>query len=464
MNCSSPDLSTIRNQKSTIGNSSQTYHIWTIGCQMNEADSRHLASQLEALGFVETKRAEDADIAVLNTCVVRQQPEDKAVRKLTSLGGIKGSHRPGMIIALMGCMVGKREAEGLAERFGFVDVFMAPSQTDALIDFVVQHDAYCHLNKAQVELADYRLPAVNQDKAITAFVPVTLGCSHVCSYCVIPHRRGPDRSRMPAEVLGEVRALAEQGIKEVNLLGQIVDRYGFDLDEGINLAWLLKEVAKVKGILRVRFLTSHPAYVDEELIRAVAETDKVCPYIEIPFQSGSNRILESMRRGYTQAEYREIISNIRKWMPDASINTDVIVGYPGETEEDFEETMKLAEELRLDMFHVAKYSPRPRTLSAKMIDDVSADEKESRRIRLDELATKINAEKSAELLGQTVEVLVEEFQEKKNRWRGRTPHNKLVFFESDKNCLGQLVNVKIEWTGPFSLIGTANERECARII
>ncbi|MBC8206206.1 MAG: tRNA (N6-isopentenyl adenosine(37)-C2)-methylthiotransferase MiaB [Kiritimatiellaeota bacterium] len=431
----------------------KTYHIWTIGCQMNEADSRHLASQFEALGFVETPRAIDADIAVLNTCVVRQQPEDKAVRKLTDLGGVKNK-RPGMIIALMGCMVGKREAEELAERFPFVDVFTAPSQTDVLVETILQHDAYKHLSKAQVELADYRLPAVNREKAVTAFVPVTLGCSHVCSYCVIPHRRGPDRSRLPDEVLDEVRALAAQGIKEVNLLGQIVDRYGFDLEEGINLAWLLKEVAKVDGILRIRFLTSHPAYMDEELIQTVAETDKVCPYIEIPFQAGSDRILESMRRGYTQQEYRDIISNIRKHMPDASITTDVIVGYPTETEEDFMETMKLAEELRIDMFHIAKYSPRPRTLSAKMKDDVTPDEKEDRRIRLDELITKINAEKSAELLGETVEVLVEEFQEKKNRWRGRTPHNKLVFFESDADCLGQLVNVKINWTGPFSLIGS----------
>jgi len=431
-----------------------TYHIWTIGCQMNEADSRHLASQLEALGFVETKRAEDADIAVLNTCVVRQQPEDKALRKLTSLGGIKGSHRPGMIIALMGCMVGKREAEDLAEHFGFVDVFMAPSQTDALIDFVLQHDAYSHLNKAQVELADYRLPAVNREKAVTAFVPVTLGCSHACSYCIIPYRRGPDRSRKPEEILKEARSLAAQGIKEVNLLGQIVDRYGFDLDEGINLAWLLKEVAKLEGILRVRFLTSHPAYIDEELIRSVAETEKVCPYFEIPFQAGSDRILESMRRGYTRDEYRNIISTIRKFVSDASINTDVIVGYPGETEEDFLETVSLSEELRLDMHHIAKYSPRPRTLSAKKKDDVSADEKERRRSVLDEVVTRINAEKSAELLGKTVEVLVEEFQEKKNRWRGRTPQNKLVFFEDNADRLGQLVNVKIEWVGPFSMIGS----------
>lgn len=429
-----------------------TYHIWTIGCQMNEADSRHLASQFEALGFVETPKAIEADIAVLNTCVVRQQPEDKAVRKLTALGGVKNK-RPDMVIVLMGCMVGKREAEELTERFPFVDVFTAPSQTDAVIDFLLQHDAYSHLNRAQVELSDYRLPAVNQDKAVTAFVPVTLGCSHVCSYCVIPHRRGPDRSRKPDEVLEEVRALAAQGIKEVNLLGQIVDRYGFDLEEGINLAWLLKEVAKVDGILRVRFLTSHPAYMDEELIRTVAETDKACPYIEIPFQAGSDRILESMRRGYTQQEYRDIIANIRKYMPDASINTDVIVGYPTETEEDFMETMKLSEELRLDMHHIAKYSPRPRTLSTKMKDDVSPDEKERRRVRLDELVTKINAEKSAELLGETVEVLVEEFQEKKSRWRGRTPHNKLVFFESEQDCLGQLVKVKITWAGPFSLIG-----------
>ena len=430
-----------------------TYYIWTIGCQMNEADSRHLASQFEALGFVETDKATEADIAVLNTCVVRQQPEDKAVRKLTALGGMK-KNRPGMIIALMGCMVGKREAEGLAERFPFVDVFTSPSQTDALVEYVLQQDTYSHLSKAQLELSDYRLPAVNRDKAITAFVPVTLGCSHVCSYCVIPYRRGPDRSRAPDEVLNEVRALAEQGVKEVNLLGQIVDRYGFDFDDGINLAWLLKEVAEVDGILRVRFLTSHPAYMDEELIRTVAETDKLCPYIELPFQAGSDRILESMRRGYTQQEYRDIIANIRKWMPDAAINTDVIVGYPTETEEDFLETMKLAEELRLDMHHIAKYSPRPRTLSSKMEDDVTPEEKEDRRVRLDELVTKINAEKSAELLGETVEVLVEDFQEKKGRWRGRTPHNKLVFFESDDDCLGQLVNVKINWTGPFSLIGS----------
>lgn len=435
-----------------------TYHIWTIGCQMNEADSRHLASQLEALGFTESKRADEADIAVLNTCVVRQQPEDKAVRKLTGLGGVK-KNRPDMIIALMGCMVGKREAEDLADRFDFVDVFMAPSQTDALIDFILQHDAYSHLDRTQVELADYRLPAVSKDKAVTAFVPVTLGCSHACSYCIIPYRRGPDRSRQPDEILSEVRNLAKQGIKEVNLLGQIVDRYGFDLDEGINLAWLLKEVAKVEDILRVRFLTSHPAYMDDELIRTVAETDKVCPYFELPFQAGSDRILESMRRGYTQQEYRDIISNIRKHLPDASINTDVIVGYPGETEEDFNETMKLAEELRMDMHHIAKYSPRPRTVSSRMEDDVPADEKERRRVALDELTTRINDEKSAELMEQTVEVLVEEYQEKKNRWRGRTPHNKLVFFESATDCLGELVQVKINWTGPFSLLGTPIEKE-----
>ncbi len=429
-----------------------TYHIWTIGCQMNEADSRHLASQFEALGFVETPRAIDADVAVLNTCVVRQQPEDKAVRKLTDLGGVK-KKRPGMIIALMGCMVGKREAEDLAQRFPFVDVFASPSQTGVVIDAVLQHEACSHLNKAHAELADYRLPSVSRDKAVCAFVSVTLGCSHVCSYCIIPYRRGPDRSRAPQEILDEVRALAAQGIKEVNLLGQIVDRYGFDLEEGITLGWLIREVAKIEGVVRIRFLTSHPAYMDEDLIRAVAETDKACPYFELPFQAGSDRILESMRRGYTRAEYRDIIANIRKIIPDASINTDVIVGYPTETEEDFLQTMMLADELRLDLYHIAKYSPRPRTLSAKMKDDVPPDEKESRRVRLDELTAGINAEKSAELLGETVEVLVEEFQENKNRWRGRTPHNKLVFFESDQDCFGQLVQVKISWTGPFSLIG-----------
>lgn len=431
-----------------------TYHIWTIGCQMNEADSRHLASQLEALGFAETRLAEHADIAVLNTCVVRQQPEDKAVSKLLSLGDTKKNKRK-MIIALMGCMVGKREAEDLAERFSFVDVFMAPSQTDALIDYVLSRDEYSHLDRTQIELADYRLPAINREKAVTAFVPVTLGCSHACSYCIIPYRRGPDRSRPPEEIFGEIRQLVKQGIKEVTLLGQIVDRYGFDLDENINLAWLLKEVAKIDGILRVRFLTSHPSYIDEELICAVAETEKVCPYFELPFQAGSDRILESMRRGYTNAEYREVVSNIRKLIPEASINTDVIVGYPTETEEDFQDTMKLYGELKLDLAHIAKYSPRPRTVSSRMPDDVSDADKEGRAERFDELVHQVMEQNNAPMLGTVVEVLAEEFQESKGRWRGRTPQNKLVFFEHDGDCLGQLVQVKLDWVGPFSMIGRA---------
>ena len=431
-----------------------TYHIWTIGCQMNEADSRYLASQLEALGFAETPRAEHADIAVLNTCVVRQQPEDKAVSKLLSLGDTKKNKRR-MIIALMGCMVGKREAEDLAARFPFVDVFMAPSQTDALIDYVLSRDEYNHLDRSQIELADYRLPAVNREKAITSFVPITLGCSHACSYCIIPYRRGPDRSRKPEEILSEVRSLAGQGVKEVTLLGQIVDRYGFDLGGGKNLAWLLKEVAKIDGTLRVRFLTSHPSYIDEELIRTVAETEKLCPYFELPFQAGSDRILESMRRGYTNAEYRQVVSNIRKIIPDASINTDVIVGYPTETEVDFMETMKLYGELKLDLAHIAKYSPRPRTVSSKMPDDVSEEEKESRLNRFDELVAKVMGENNAPMLGTIVEVLAEEFQASKGRWRGRTPQNKLVFFEHEGDCLGQLVKVKLDWTGPFSMIGRA---------
>lgn len=431
-----------------------TYHIWTIGCQMNEADSRHLAAQLEALGFQETRLAEHADIAVLNTCVVRRQPEDKAVSKLLSLGQTKKNRRR-MIIALMGCMVGKREAEELSERFPFVDVFMAPSQTDALIDFILRRDEYSHLDRAQAELADYRLPAVSRDKAVSAFVPVTLGCSHACSYCIIPYRRGPDRSRPPEQILSEVRALAGQGIREVTLLGQIVDRYGFDLGDGINLAWLLKEAARIEGIARIRFLTSHPSYITPELIDAVAGTEKVCPYFELPFQAGSDRILESMRRGYTQTEYRRTVAAIRAAIPDASVNTDVIVGYPSETEEDFLETLRLYEELRLDLAHIAKFSPRPRTAAARMPDDVPDGVKEERLSRMDALVARVLEENNAPLLGRTVEVLAEEFQESKGRWRGRTPQNKLVFFGHDGDCRGRLVQVRIEWAGPFSMIGAA---------
>jgi tRNA-2-methylthio-N6-dimethylallyladenosine synthase len=423
----------------------KTYHIWTIGCQMNEADSRHVASQLEALGYTATARPEEAGIVILNTCVVRQSAEDKIYGRLGTLQRLKRK-RPDVRIALMGCLVGVRDRDKeLKERFPHVDYFVAPSDVATLVRHVTGEQAETHH-----ALQDYTLPP--HTPAVTAFVPVVLGCSHACAFCVIPSRRGPEFSRPKHEIMDEVRALASQDVREVMLLGQIVDRYGLDLDEDIDLADLLREVAAIPELYRVRFLTSHPNWITDKLIEAVAGEPKVCPQIEIAVQSGNDTVLERMRRGYTGTAYRALIERVRDHIPDAAIHTDVIVGFPGETDEQFMDTYRLMEDVRFDKVHIAKYSERPGTAAAVRFDDnIPAEEKERRRKMLEDLQKKIQTEKAEGLARMTVEVLVEERD--RERWRGRTPHNKIVFFEDERDLAGQLVDVKIDWAGPFSLIG-----------
>ena len=441
----------------------KTYHIWTIGCQMNEADSRHLSSQLETLGYQESNEADSADLVVLNTCVIRQQAEDKAVGRLTSLNRIK-MKRPDMTIGLMGCMVGMREAPSLKKRFPYVDVFMPPSDTEPLLtylgdqreldeSYLLETREKAVLNAVQDQ--EHILPALRRNSTVIAHVPIVLGCSHACSFCVIPYRRGSERSRPAAEIVHEVQRLVDQGVREVMLLGQIVDRYGMDLEQ-IDLADLLHQVAAIDGLLRIRFLTSHPNWMTDKLLDAVAELDKVCPHIEVPVQAGNDEVLENMRRGYTNAEYRTLIQRIRSRMPDTAINSDIIVGFPGETDEQFMDTWHLMNDLRLDKLHIAKYSERPKTIAARqMADDVSADEKERRRKMLDDMQTEILTEKNQQYVGTTVEILIEDRQ--KGRWRGRTPDNRLVFFDDERHLTGALVNVTIAWSGPYSMIGALDE-------
>lgn len=437
----------------------RTYHIWTIGCQMNEADSRRLAQQLEFAGLQPAERAESADVVVLNTCVVRQQAEDKAVGRLTALSGVK-RERPEMTIALMGCMVGMKEAPALKERFPFVDVFMPPSETAPLLDHLLERGFFDaarqdeHLSRAfrdAIQDEDLPLP-VHQRGKVTAHVPVVLGCSHACTFCVIPYRRGAERSRPAEDILAEVRSLVAQGVREVMLLGQIVDRYGTDRSDGIDLSRLLQRVAAVEGIRRVRFLTSHPNYMTDDILRAVADCETICPQIEVPVQAGNDTVLERMRRGYTVAHYRRLIDRIRTILPDAAIHTDIIVGFPGETREQFEDTLRLVEDVRFDKVHLSKYSERPKTIAARrMPDDVPEEEKEARWRELDSLQERILDEKMRALRGTVVSVLVEDLH--KGKWRGRTRHGKLVFFDDPQDLRGHEVDVRIEWTSPYSMIG-----------
>jgi tRNA-2-methylthio-N6-dimethylallyladenosine synthase len=439
---------------------SKTYHLWTIGCQMNEADSRHLGSQLEALGYRESPSADDADLVVLNTCVVRQQAEDKAVGRLSSLQSAK-ARRPDMVVGLMGCMVGMREEPRLRKRFPFVDVFMPPSETGPLLEFLAEQGAIeesvaletrARAIRDAIQDEEHILPALRRGATVTANVPVVLGCSHACTFCVIPYRRGAERSVPRGQVLAEVRALVDQGVREVMLLGQIVDRYGADLPGNGDLADLLRDVAAIDGLHRVRFLTSHPNWMTSRLLDTIAEVDKICPHIEVPVQAGNDEILAAMRRGYTVAQYRDLIARIRARLPHTAINTDIIVGFPGETVAQFEDTYRLLQELRLDKIHIAKYSERPKTVAARsMPDEVSDEEKERRRRRLEDLQAEVLTEKNRRYLDRTVSILVEGLQ--RGRWRGRTPDNRLAFFAHDRDLRGSLVDVRITWTGPFSLRG-----------
>jgi len=438
---------------------------------MNEADSQRVASELEKLGYRAARDAESADVIVLNTCVVRQSAEDKAYSRLMSLKPLKQA-RPDLVLGLMGCLVGVRDASPLQARFPFVDVFLPPSDPTKLVQLLRARDGHAsrgedhEIEQRETETryelmdADLILPAHERGNLITAHVPIIYGCNHVCTFCIIPYRRGKERSRSIGEIAAEVHALVNQGVKEVTLLGQIVDRYGYDVPDGPRLPDLLRAVHDIDGLERIRFLTSHPLYMTDELLDTIAALPKVCEHIEVPVQSGDDAMLKQMKRGYSVDDYRALIARIRARVPNAGIATDIIVGMPGETEPQFMGTYDLLKELGLDVAHVAMFSPRPNTVAARRDDDVPPAEKERRRKAIDDLQAEIVAKINAQYMGQTVEVLVEEKSRAlsgangKNRWKGRTRNNKLVFFEDDaREWKGKLANVKIEWTGPWSMIG-----------
>jgi len=433
---------------------------------MNVADSQRVASALERMGLSVTHHADEADVIVLNTCVVRQSAENKAYGRLYSLKPLK-EQNPHLVINLMGCLVGVKGHEHLRKRFPFVDVFSPPSDPGPLIAYLTQEDSQ-HMEYEETqrrftlmdEVSDIdftiQLPADEQGKLVSAHVPVVLGCSHACTFCIIPYRRGIERSRPVATILTEVRALVAQGVREVTFLGQIVDRYGKDLQDGPDLAGLLRMTQDIEGLERIRFLTSHPSWMTDELLDAVAELPKVMPHIEVPVQAGDDEVLENMRRGYTSDDYRHLVEKIRtrlnnSW-PGVSIATDIIVGFPGETETQFQRTYDLLEELRLDVAHLARYSTRPGTVAdRRFTDDVPEGEKMRRFRLLEEQQERVASEIATQYLGEQVDVLFEE--KVKGRWKGRTSTNKLVFVESEGDLTGQVLPIRITWAGPWSMQG-----------
>jgi tRNA-2-methylthio-N6-dimethylallyladenosine synthase len=405
---------------------------------MNKADSAGLAAGLEELGYTPARVLDEADIVVVNSCVVRQSAENRVISKLESLAQVKRA-RPELTVALVGCMVGAQTVE-LRRRFPHVDLCLKPGEFAPL-----------------VELASERAPGCGDRRQATAlppsaFVTIIEGCDNFCTYCVVPHRRGRERSREVRDICTEVEGFVERGVREVTLLGQNVNSYGHDLPGQPELADLLQVLDSVRGLERIRFLTSHPKDMSEKLMRAVRSLEKVCELISLPVQAGDDDILRAMGRGYTAEFYRKLVEQIRREIPGVALSTDVIVGFPGETGEQYQRTLDLLSELRFDTVHCAAYSPRPGTAASEGLeDDVPLFEKKKRLQVVEDLQRGIAGEINSRLLARAMEVLVE--GEKQGKWQGRTRTGKLVFFEHDDDCLGQLVDVEIRWTGPWSLQG-----------
>ena len=427
------------------------YFIWTIGCQMNKADSERLESALGQMGLAPRQSPLDADVIVLNSCVVRQSAEDRVVGMMSGLKPLK-RRAPDKVVALMGCMVGPK-TDALQKRFPYVDVFMRPQQYQPLIDLLGE--------RLGIDPEGCVGPLVARPDVAT-YIPIIHGCDKFCTFCIIPYRRGREVSRPIADIAREADLLAQRGVKEVTLLGQNVDSYGHDLPGAVDLADLLAAVNDVRGIERVRFLTSHPNDMSDHIIDAVAELDKVCEHINLPFQAGDDQVLANMRRGYTSDEYRRVIHKIRARIPRVSISADVIVGFCGETDAQFQQTLSLVSDIKFDKLHSAAYSTREGTIAARnLTDDVPQDEKKARLKALDDLQEKISADINARLLGETVQVLIE--GRRRGKWFGRNRNDKLVFLNQDDadnaadqpapDMSGEMVAVKIQKTSPWSLQG-----------
>jgi tRNA-2-methylthio-N6-dimethylallyladenosine synthase len=421
------------------------YFIWTIGCQMNKAESQQIAGYLDSAGYQAATSFSHADLVVLNTCVVRQSAENKVLGTLSLLKGLKNEY-PDLQILVTGCLVNS-DSQELKKRFPHVDLLFKPGDYPELIAW----------GQKQGIPIEQRLPRFTRNDAglalsSCALIPIIQGCDNFCSYCIVPYRRGREMSRPVGEIVCEVAELVRRGIKEVTLLGQNVDSYGHDLPGHHDLADLLSELSNIDDLARIRFLTNHPKDISLKLIEAMASLNKVCEHLELPVQSGDNDILKAMRRGYTVERYRELVDIIRHKIHQVSMSTDIIVGFPGETDEQFEHSLSLVQEMRFDVIHVAAYSPRPGTIAWREYqDDIPAEVKKKRFNKIEEVQTAIASEINSQLQDKGVEVLVE--GKKGGKWFGRTRSNKLVFFEDTGNWLGQLPIIRIEKTSPWSLGG-----------
>ena len=438
------------------------YHITTFGCQMNKADSERMAGILEDMGFNWSEDPNNADLILYNTCTIRDNAEQKVYSYLGRQA--KRKHRqPDLTLVVAGC-VAQQEGEQLLRRVPELDLVMGPQHANRLQDLLQQvFDGNQIVATEPIHIVE-DITKPRRDSTVTAWVNIIYGCNERCSYCVVPNVRGTEQSRTPEAIRTEMEELGRQGYKEITLLGQNIDAYGRDLPgstpEGRHqhtLTDLLYYVHDVPGVERIRFATSHPRYFTERLIKACKELPKVCEHFHIPFQSGDNEILKAMKRGYTHEKYRRIIDKIREYMPDAAISADAIVGFPGETEAQFENTLKLVDDIGFDQLNTAAYSPRPGTPAALWDNQLSEEVKSDRLQRLNHLVAQKAAERSQRYLDRIEEVLVEEQNPKTpTQVMGRTNGNRLTFFPGKiEELKGQIIKVKITEVRAFSLTGEA---------
>jgi tRNA-2-methylthio-N6-dimethylallyladenosine synthase len=444
----------------TMNPATRSYHITTFGCQMNKADSERMAGILTEMGFEWCEDPFSADLVLYNTCTIRDLAEQKVYSYLGKQTRRK-KDKPDLTLIMAGCLA-QQEGEALLRRVPELDLIMGPQHANRLEELLEQVFAGSQVVATEPIYIVEDITKPRRDSLVSAWVNVIYGCNERCTYCVVPNVRGIEQSRTPEAIRAEIVELASQGYKEITLLGQNIDAYGRDLDgttpDGRHLHTLtdlLYYIHDVEGIERIRFATSHPRYFTERLIKACHELPKVCEHFHIPFQSGNNEILKAMSRGYTHEKYRRIISTIREYMPDASISADAIVGFPGETESQFEDTLTLIADLQFDMVNTAAYSPRPNTPAAVWSNQLTEEIKTDRLQRINHLVSQMAMTRSGRYFDRVEQVLVED-QNTKNTDQvlGRTAGNRLTFFNGDiEELRGKIVSVKITNVRSFSLTG-----------
>jgi len=432
------------------------YYIETWGCQMNEEDSEKISGMLIPMGYKKTRDKEDADIIIFNTCCVRENAEQKVDGNIGALKNMK-KQKPNLIIAVTGCMMQQKGmAKHIITKFPFVDIIIGT------------HNAYKfpeYLKRIQggepsiVEIWDKEQDIIegmpiDRESSIKGFVTIMYGCNNFCTYCIVPYVRGRERSRNPEDIINEIKTLVSEGYKEITVLGQNVNSYGKGLIPEINFAELLRRINNIEDLERIRFMTSHPKDLSIEVIEVIAECDNICEQVHLPVQSGSTNLLNKMNRHYDREQYLELVKNIKNILPNVGLSTDIIVGFPGETEEDFAETLSLMEEVKFDLAFMYLYSKRKGTPADEMLDQVPDKIKHERFNRLIEVVNRTSKERNIEYVGKIVEVLVEGFSKNdKSKLTGRTRTGKLVNFEGNYKAIGELVSVQITNAHSFSLMG-----------